>query len=174
MLQIRNGVFETNSSSSHSIVIMKEGTKLPDVVDADWRTGDDGIISFYESDLEFGRAPFDLLTDWCGRLRYAIADTDGEEDSLEQLREICRRRIMNFVDFDFEVSRWSGNPQTGYIDHQSKGVLSGALTKYKATLEDFIFDDRYIVVIDGDEYNVFDRFTESGMFNAKNVKDVYP
>ena len=74
MIYIRKGVFETNSSSSHSIVMTKADKPIKDMVNPDWHVDNDGVMDFwYEPDLDFGRSPFDLLTDWYGRLRYCIA-----------------------------------------------------------------------------------------------------
>ena len=127
---------------------------------------------WYEGDLEFGRSPFDLLTDWYGRLRYAIASYGGDKDKLNDLEEICQRRIENFDHFKFKEDRWENGEYHGYVDHQSIGLLNAALGKYSVSLEDFIFDDRFIVVIDGDEYNVFNTLVDTDMFNKDAVEDI--
>jgi hypothetical protein len=36
MLQVRRGVFETNSSSSHSIIIKKKDHQLEKMIDPGW------------------------------------------------------------------------------------------------------------------------------------------
>lgn len=168
MIQIRKGVFETNSSSSHSIVMMKTDKPKKESFKSGWVF--EGEIDFYAEDLEFGRAPFDLLTDWYGRLRYCIA----AGCDVDELTEMCRRHVEGFDHFHFEENRWSGGPNKGYIDHQSYGVLESALKKFDVSLEEFIFNDRFIIVIDGDEYNVFDHLTKSEMFNTGAVKEIVP
>ena len=179
MICVRRGVFETNSSSSHSIVMMKRDNPSKTIndsnmVDSDWFVNDKGIMDFwYEQDLEFGRSPFELLTDWYGRLRYCIAAFGDDKTKLDELRDICIRRISGFVDFKFKEA-WDCKTYTGYIDHQSMGILERALLEFKVSLEDFIFNDRYIIVIDGDEYNVFDTFVETDMFNDKAVEQIIP
>lgn len=173
MIQIRKGVFETNSSSSHSIVMMKRDAPTENKVDGGWWVGEDGVIDFsWRDELEFGRTPFDLLTDWYGRLRYCIASYSSQDDKIAELEEICKERIDGFSGFKFGKDRYGGGPDRGYVDHQSYGILNAALKRFNASLEDFIFNDRYIVVIDGDEYNVFDTLIETDMFNSAAVKDV--
>ena len=54
------------------------------------------------------------------------------------------------------------------------GLLKAALNKYGVSLEDFIFNDRFIIVIDGDEYGVFDTLIETDMFNKNAVEDIIP
>ena len=168
MIQIRKGVFETNSSSSHSIVMMKTDKPKKCPFESAWVFK--GEVAFYESDLEFGRAPFDLLTDWYGRVRYCIAA--GYD--VDELTEMCRRNIKGFDHFNFEKNRWSKGPYKGYIDHQSIGALETALKKFNVSLEEFIFNDRFIIVIDGDEYCVFDSLRNSEMFNKDGVEQIVP
>ena len=173
MIQIRKGVFETNSSSSHSIVMMKNDKPTEDKVDPDYRVDDDGVLDFwYEPDLEFGRSPFEFLTDWYGRLRYCIASYSGDDDKIKELEEICRRRVDRFKHFKFRKDRWENKENRGYIDHQSDGILDAALKRYNISLEEFIFNDRFIVVVDGDEYRVFCDLIQSEMFNKDNVANI--
>lgn len=178
MIYIRKSVFETNSSSSHSIVITKEShpTKTienSNMIDGDWHVDKDGIMDFwYEPDLQFGRSPFELLTDWYGRLRYAIASYSNDKDRLKDIEKICQRRIAGFVKFKFKKDRWDNQEYHGYVDHQSIGLLQAALKKHNISLEDFIFNDKYIVVIDGDEYCVFDTLIKTDLFNNNAVEDI--
>ena len=178
MITIRKGVFETNSSSSHSIVMMKKDKPIKtelegNMIDADWKVNKEGVMDFwYDHDLEFGRSPFDLLTDWYDRLKYCVAYYGNNQNKLDELEHICQRRIAGFVKFKFGKDRWDGTEYHGYVDHQSMGLLDHALEKYNIDLEEFIFNDRFIVVIDGDEYCVFDTLIESEMFNSDNVEDI--
>ena len=180
MIYIRKGVFETNSSSSHSIVITKDNKPTETIenskmIDGGWHIDSQGVMDFmFEHDLEFGRSPFDILADWEGRLRYAIATYANEQDKINELEEICQRRIAGFVKFNFRKDHWEEKDYHGYVDHQSYGLLQHALSKYGISLEEFIFNDRYIVVIDGDEYNVFDTLIHTDMFNKENVEDIIP
>ena len=178
MLYIRKGVYETNSSSSHSIVMTKNDKPSATIgdsgmIDAGWRVDEKGVMDFwYENDLEFGRAPFELLTDWYGRLRYAIASYSGDQEKINEIEEICRCRIAGFTRFKFKEDKWENGEYRGYIDHQSMGVLDAALKKYNVSIDNFIFDDRFIVVIDGDEYRVFETLMETDLFRKEAVEDI--
>ena len=173
MIYIRKGVFETNSSSSHSIVMTKADKPIKDMVNPDWHVDNDGVMDFwYEPDLDFGRSPFDLLTDWYGRLRYCIAYYGNNNEKLKEIEDICYKRIAGFKGFKFRQDRWDKTEYHGYVDHQSCGVLDAALSKFDVSIEDFIFNDRFIVVIDGDEYCVFNTLTKTDMFNPKAVENI--
>ena len=178
MIYIRKGVFETNSSSSHSIVMTKTDkpiqTDLPgNMVDPNWHVNDDGIMDFwYDEDLDFGRTPFDLLTDWFGRLKYCIAYYGNNEDKFKEIEEACYKRVAGFKGFKFRTDRWDKTEYRGYVDHQSYGVLDAALRKFDVSIEDFIFNDRFIIVIDGDEYGVFNTLTDTDLFNKNSVEKI--
>ena len=171
MIQIRDGVFETNSSSSHSIVIEKKDKPMPEKVDPGWKVGKDGEMRMWASDLYFGRAPFNLLTDWEGRLCYCIASYNDKPEVIEEIEGICRERIAGFKRFKFDRDESSDKDQPYYgdVDHQSSGLLQRFLLSHNLSLQDFIFNDRYIVVIDGDEYCIFQKFLNTDMFNKDSL-----
>lgn len=169
MIQIRKGVFETNSSSSHSIVITKENKPITEMVEYKYLT-DEGKMHLWESELSFGRTPFAILSDWQDRLCYAIA---AKHDSLmNEIEDLCYAHIAGFTGFKFDKSNWGDGYEYGYVDHQSYGLLDELLKK--TTLEDFIFNDKYIVIIDGDEYNVFETLMETPLYNDENVEKIIP
>lgn len=184
MLQIRRGVFETNSSSSHSIIIKKQDRALDEQIDPGWHMHWDeddendprnGIIGFGEDDLEFGRDPFHFLVDWYDRLCYAIASYHTKA-GVEKIKEICQRRIMNFRGFEFPHDDWAHEDEDyyGYVDHQSQGLLEHVLEHYHISLEEFIFNDRYVIVIDGDEYQYFNVLTEQEFFDKTAIEHIEP
>lgn len=174
MINIRKGVFETNSSSSHSIVVTKANNDTQYNVDAGWRVDKTGILSFWDDDLEFGRYPFKFLYNWYHRLCYAIASANTTSSDfqaqLDVIRNICKKHINNFKDFKFPIEHsWNENEEDeiiyGWVDHQSASLLDEFLEKYHVDLEDFIFNDNYIVIIDGDEYEIFNDMKEAKIIN---------
>ena len=169
MIQIRKGVFETNSSSSHSIVITKEDKPLDEMFEPKYMPKD-GKLWLWGHELEFGRAPFAILNDWEGRLRYAIASK--HDSMMDEIEALCYKRIIGFKGFKFDKSTWDDGFNYGYVDHQSYGLLDSLLQK--TTLEDFIFNDRYIVIIDGDEYNVFIDLMDTPMFTSEHIEKILP
>lgn len=84
MLQVRQGIFETNSSSSHALVIRKKKELLDDLQESEHFTHEEKLESLdylekgkYKSDTEdwyFGRAPFRSLVTFQSRFQYAYAN----------------------------------------------------------------------------------------------------
>ena len=108
MRQIRYGVFESNSSSTHSICIPKTTTAVANYVK----------FSIGEYGWEYG-----CVYDTASYLYTAILDAYSYEEStekLEQLKSILDGRSINY---EFEEPSWhtydSGNKylEYGYIDH---------------------------------------------------------
>lgn len=194
MLQIRKGVFETNSSSSHSIIIKKQDRPLDHkTIDTTWyvhmneddaNDPNNGVIYFDQRNLEFARDPFHFLVSWYDRLCYVVAAYQSRE-TVEALAEICRRRIPEFRGFRFPSKRWvfededdEGDAKRedyyGYVDHQSERLLEKVLNHYHISLEEFVFNDKYVVVIDGDEYQYFRELTEQEFFNKDAIEHIEP
>ena len=190
---IRRGVFETNSSSMHSIVVLKEDVNAEKQDDNIWITK--GELHIYESDLEFGRSPFEILSTAERKLHYAIASIlssavwghvteDGNcdeylSDKLDEFDSIASGVFAGCVGIDYpmttkhdETSEWE-EPDLGYVDHESSGLLAHFLDKEGITLYEFVSNPKYIVVIDGDEYCVFNTMKHSGLINTNNIEKEY-
>ena len=57
-----------------------------------------------------------------------------------------------------------------YIAFPHKKVVVNFLKEHNISLEDFIFNDRYMVVIDGDEYRVFHDMFDAGLINKPEIE----
>jgi hypothetical protein len=183
MKQIRRNVFETNSSSSHSLVITTDNEHYTrkEINDEFYLTRE-GKVRLWESSLEFYRSPFDMLTTFKGKLRYAIASSNG--NLVDELREICKKYIDGFIDFEFDTKDyvWDSNVKD-YVEAKSPvpnygGTddyqIEGWLKHYNISLEEFLINKRYIVVVDGDEYTIYDHIKKSGLFDtSKIIHDSY-
>jgi len=167
MFKVRSGCFETNSSSSHAMIVLKEDKPLPKMIEQEWHLHN-GKLSIYHNDLLFERSPFDVLIDWYHRMCYAIASF-GEE-SYDKIEAILYKRIDGIQEIEIWGGRDDDYYKYGYVDHQSAGLLKHFLFKNDIDLEDFIFNDRYIVIIDGDEYGVYDTMVESGLINIDLIE----
>lgn len=182
MKQIRRNVFETNSSSSHSLVITTDNEHYTrEEINKNFYMTD-GIVRLWESSLEFYRSPFDMLVTFKDKLRYAIASSNG--NLVDQCRELCCKYVDGFTDFEFDTKDYVWDSEVndyvevdepipnygGTDDYQ----IEGWLKYYNVPLEEFLTNKRYIVVVDGDEYQIFDHIKKSGLFDtSKIIHDSY-
>ena len=177
MKQIRRNVFETNSSSSHSLVITTDDEHYNrEEINKDFYMTD-GIVRFWDSSLEFYRSPFDMLVTFRDKLRYAIASSNG--NLVNQCRELCQKYVDGFVDFKFDKIDYVWDSEVedyvetddpipnygGTDDYQ----IEGWLKHYNISLEEFLTNKRYIVVVDGDEYCVWSNIKNSGLVDVKKI-----
>ena len=178
MKQIRQNVFETNSSSSHSLVITTNNEYYTrEEINEDFYVTKEGIVRLWESSLEFYRSPFDMLVTFMDKLRYAIASSGG--NLVDECRELCRKYVDGFVDFKFDTKDYiwdstvkdyveAENPLPNYggtDDYQ----IEGWLKHYNISLEEFLTNKRYIVIVDGDEYCVWDNIKNSGLVEVTKI-----
>lgn len=172
MLQIRQSVFETNSSSSHSIVVQKYGSVKPTGTSSDFAEFEDGILTLHQGNgFHWG---WDVLTNWLDRFAYTMAEFGEDENTAQDILERVKRRIdADDVEIHLHDPWWANGeevPDFGSIDHQSQGTLMHFLSEKGIDELDFIFDDRYIVIIDNDN-NYGDRRAE--FISKLDVEDEY-
>ena len=183
MKQIRRNVFETNSSSSHSLVITTDNEHYTrEEINKNFYVTKKGIVRLWESSLEFYRSPFDMLVTFKDKLRYAIASSNG--NLVDECREICKKYVDGFIDFEFDTKDYVWDSEVkdyvetnepipnygGTDDYQ----IEGWLKSYNVSLEEFLTNKRYIVVVDGDEYNCWFHIKDSGLVDtSKIIHDSY-
>ena len=180
MKQVRLNTFETNSSSSHSFVITDfEGRYSQEEIMNHVYLNKDGKVIMWESRLEFGRSPFDFLNTFESKTRYAIASSNGR--LVPQIVEVWKKYVPGFSHFEFDekyrvwdeekqeyVETDDDNPvyEYGYTDDS---MIEGWLKKYNVSVEDFLTMKRYIVVVDGDEYQIKDKIFNSGLMDTSHI-----
>lgn len=114
---VRKSCFESNSSSMHSIVVTKNDFHVsPAELVPDVRSYDDeelyidknGKLDLWRIGEGFGRAPFEILTTFKDKLKYAMCEylgylypDDPEYDEYyDMFKDLCSEVIPGFVDFD--------------------------------------------------------------------------
>ena len=173
MKKIRLGVFETNSSSSHSISINGQLNSeiLPSKIQR-FQTeyadkSDDKIHINIDEDCEFGWG-YEYITDSFRKLTYAIMmviETEGHgcktiEDVYKTegfllIQSLFDKNII-IEDEYWNVEEYDGRfylNHSGYIDHQSTedfSSLKDFLTQNGLTIADFIFDEHVELNINND------------------------
>ena len=145
--QIRQGVFETNSSSTHSVTII-EGSHF---------------VPYYEKlNIETGEYGWEIetYTNIEDKLSYALTfalnrvDLDLFEMLHSVLEEWMPNTIINYEGLAYEEVENDFNNdciETGYIDHGSYDEAA-SIFKSKDTLEDFIFGTDSYFETDNDNH----------------------
>lgn len=178
MIQIRDNTFETNSSSSHSLIITDfDGKYTSDEMMKNIYLWADKETRMYESNLEFYRSPFSLLATFESKSRYAIASSDGR--LADEVEKIWHKYIPNFngfkfdmktEEYDYDKKEWvdldEPKPIYGGTDDYE---IEGWLKSYNVSLEDFLTMHRYMVVCDGDEYREWYHILDSGLMDKSHI-----
>lgn len=200
--QIRRGVFETNSSSMHSLVVKKKSEYFTEeeVKDAIY-VNDDGMIHIYHDDMYYGRSPFQVLISVKDKAFYVLASMCKHKDD-EIYNEVCetiRSYIPEFKDFDlsFRSDTYSKKYYTeesmernlgegNYVDvgtqyvgwgyevgSVDEDILTGFLEKENISIAEFLKNKRYIVIVDGDEYCIYKDMKHCGLINKDEIEKEY-
>lgn len=148
MKNIRHSVFETNSSSSHSISISKDNKdNLLDTLPVN-----EGVCEIEVGEFGWG---YDSYTDAASKASYALTHArDSHADSarkLEMLKKVIQEQTgaktvsfnMGKIDRNYYID--------GYIDNQSVDVCEEAF-KSEKNLRNFIFNKRSTLIIDNDNH----------------------
>ena len=123
MRQIRQGCFETNSSSAHCLIIKKdddyetveelEKDMLIDRIGRDkWTTEEyankiDLCVWNKNDDLRFERFPFQVLTSSRDKLRYYIASECETEEDIRKVEDTLRNMFDNIQEIKLcEDDNW--------------------------------------------------------------------
>lgn len=175
MFNIRQNVFETNSSSQHTIAVMKK--------ENDYFTNDEVIsefdnhkVVFNDCELSFGRYPFEILTSFKQKMGYLIGEYCGYDESnrdgtIDQLTEICKEIDPQFINIELPKYK-DGTTIYGGIDHQSSAVLSSFISNKGLTFKEFLLNKRYIIIVDGDEYCTWGNILDTNLIDRDAFEEV--
>lgn len=160
---IRQGTFETNSSSSHSLVVKKQDEYFTDdEILNSVLINKEGQIQMSEYSLSFERSPNIPLFNFGRKLAYLIASYRNEKDVIVKIENLVKAIVPGCTGIKFPISSdWTSESTQifyGYIDHQSDGLLRGYLTKNEISFKEFLTNKKYVVIIDGDEYGMWEWF----------------
>jgi hypothetical protein len=152
MKNIRQNIFETNSSSSHSLSISENTDGIYDTIDSD----ENGIIHVV-GDC-FGKQ-WDAHNDAITKISYCATDQQNHSKNLKLLAEVIKEQTCcTDVVFDFSKQDRFGN-FIAEIDHQSTGT-SDDLFLDKEKLRNFLFNSECAIIIGGNSQkpppNIFD------------------
>lgn len=180
-IKVRKSVFETNSSSMHSLVVKKEdGYYTEEELREDLYINNDGEWDLsWGDELCFGRSPFGVLTTFESKTRYAIAsiccysqytitdNIDKSKDNFDKIKEMFIKYIPECK--KIELRKNTDFPY-GWVD---ENILTGFLEENQITLEEFLTNKKYVVIVDGDEYCIWDSLKESGLVDLNQIEKEY-
>lgn len=178
--QIRSNVFETNSSSMHSLVIKKSSGyyTYEEMCDSLWLHK--GVWDIWsEDDLEFGRYPFKCLNTFETKARYAIASLCGwrsdADEKFKEIESLVTEIVPDCISIKLpKVHYWSDDEEKICYGSVDEDILSQFLKKENISLKEFLTNKRYVVIVDGDEYCVWDDLKNSGLVNTNEIEREFP
>ena len=147
----REGVFETNSSSSHSISIASSNKVHPTVLRNSLARINkplallntlgviDGKVVIEEGEFGWG---YSTHSDALTKASYCLTDSRDNQYRKEMLKRVIEQHCNCVVEFGTTV---------GYVDHQSYGTSADAFTSDEM-LRDFIFNPYSILTLDNDNH----------------------
>lgn len=178
--------FETNSSSMHSLAIRREsgdynieelmhseemrGTTTFDTImilkdgavqSVEQMKKDswiwDNRLRFYSSDLHFRCEPMEILSTFRGKLRYAIATMAayryaGWENRVQEIKDIFHKVMP-----DIELALNDFDDYCGRNVSVNHYLLVPFLKKYNVSMEEFLTNSKYVVVINYAEFKKMKR-----------------
>lgn len=183
---IRNNTFETNSSSMHSLVVVKD--PKPYRQDELLSTfGDDKFDLFWcdSSDGYYERFPFRVMRTPIEKLRYYVAHYIGACKHLELIPKVTdfisnqlhipKEKIILDIDEDRYCRDEDDNSERdlnyGYAGTNDTGEdVFTYIERNNISMEEFVLNPKYVVIIDGDEYQEFKKLFESNILDANNFE----
>ena len=191
MIQIRENVFETNSSSSHSLVI-KPGCDYytPEEVfeELKWlceevkdKPGKYILEPWgHEFDEGCNRAPFKVLDDFRNKMWYLYAHAPSRHYEPDEKHPYGRwtteyYKVTNYLKKHLpwlegiswkNVDKWSKPSSEAY-------GFSGAMKKAGLDWYNYLFNKNIIVICDGDEYRIWERLKKSGLVRYQKATQEY-
>ena len=171
MIKIRRGTFETNSSSMHSLVITKnKNVTTLEKLEEDIYIPNNGKLSIYDSDeLYYDRAPFRMLMTPFDKLKYLVASNENDKKKVKKLIDTFKKLYPKVKDISFPDDDYESGTFYGKVDHQSRGFIDNFLKENMITEEEFLSEDKYIIIIDGDEYCEWEKIKKSGLIDTENI-----
>ncbi len=164
---IRHNIFETNSSSSHSLCIGVSNELSPSYLTIDYV---DNCVHVEFGEFGWG---YDETNDQYDKLSYLVTmlvETEGNGcKSMDDLRNAEGFKLIEgvikeyckcdgiIIDSDIKPATWNENyiDHDGYIDHQScedYHSLQHFLNDYGITIEQFVFNSDIKLIIDNDNH----------------------
>lgn len=181
-IAIRDSVFETNSSSMHTIAVKHNSNRILVGMgcESNYISLWDGTYKIYEEDdICFERQPFKILHTFMEKMLYWIASISwkykGEEEEWlqKEIYPIIKKYYPGFEKIDFPYRDFCNIKTYGYVDHESSNLLKNFLESKNITIEDFCADNKYVIFIDSDEYNFLEDYMQNGLIHREDFAEIF-
>lgn len=175
--QIRQSVFETNSSSMHSLIVRdtdicvdEESPNIhvtPEELANEARYTIDkktGAAFDKEEECCYYRHPFRILSSFEDKWKYAYANY--QDYGFSKTHKI-NPKVQELIDI---YLKWVPTAKSVILSENygvDEALLDSWLYSLGIDVEEFLTNKRYVVVCDGDEYCIFDDFLKSGILNKE-------
>lgn len=177
---IRSGTFETNSSSMHSLVVLKDPYPYTSC-EKSFGDASDEYYVFYDEEEYFGRSPFMILKTPSDKLKYYVAkklNNASKEEKLSIINDIkslvskYTQISKNRIHVDALIKDYPHTkPYYSGIEHNDTGEDPFEyLYKNNISLEEFVMNPKYIIFVDGDEYRETEKLFMSGLIDDNNIE----
>lgn len=187
MFNIRRNVFETNSSSMHSLVIVKKPKPYTknELSLFTYSNKDEFNLFDWSEDGNYERAPYRVLRTPLDKLRYYSAYILGTCEELDKIND-----IKNFINQQTGINQENINLEHvetryikrgeevesrdyGYVSSNDSGEDVFEFVKRKnIDWKDLILNPKYVIIVDGDEYQLFKALFESNILDANSFEDI--
>lgn len=183
---IRINTFETNSSSMHSLVVVKN--PKPYKNDETLYAHGDNTFDLFWCDSQDGyyeRYPFRIMRTPLDKLRYYVAHYVGACGKVDLIP-----KIIDFISCQTNVPKdkikiniddhfyWNNDDEKdnaelnyGYAGSNDTGEdVFTYIENNNISMEEFVLNPKYVVIIDGDEYQEFKKLFESNILDANSFE----
>ena len=191
MKQVRNSCFETNSSSMHSLIIKKkddyptmeeleENAGILRMDRDEWATKDNcdtiNLNIYNNKDICYERTPFQVLSTFENKLKYYIASECDSKEDIENVKSVLMSIFDNIQNIKFTTcfnKDWGNGDYSQYGYAQNYGGFYKALKDKDISLKEFLTNNKYVVIVDGDEYQEFEKMKDSDIIDFKKIDEIY-
>jgi hypothetical protein len=147
----------------------------------------DGTVSFWDIDLT--RYPVTIMTDAYGKLKFSITNycvrfpmKDEYESDLEDITATIKKHYPDFSGYDFEEVDRIDIPYTPYVEKFEHTLYNTGcpidsdsffswMHKHNIKIDDFITENKYIVIIEYAPSCFFKKLIEAGYIDSSNIEN---
>ena len=155
----------TSNGCSHYFIVRREA---PDDPSLDLIISDDGIANVTTEDMDFSGRSFRILESPFQKSCYIFALM--EADQVPDVIKILRKAYPDISQIVFSKSRGGRKSfhEYGTLAEATKKVFWSLLEAKGISLEQFILDNKYIVIIDGVD-DILGDMIKSRLFDIDNI-----